>query len=141
MAKRLRGRKRHIVVDTQGWLLQVIVHPADLQDRVGALLVLCRLQSRFPGLHKIWADRGYVSSALRRWVMERLNCDLAWVQPAPTPTLHHPLRQRWVVERTFAWLGRQRRLSKDYEQLPRISEAWIYLTMSRLMLRRLARKT
>jgi putative transposase len=137
--KRIKGRNRHIVVDTMGLLMQVVVHPADLQDKSAALLVLSRLQGRFTRLRKIWADRGYVSGTLRTWVADRLAADFEWVEPQPTVTLQHSMPHRWVVERTFAWLGRHRRLSKDYEALPNVSENLIYAAMTALMLRRLAR--
>jgi putative transposase len=134
----VKGRKRHIVVDTQGWLLAVVVHPANIQGRDGAKLVLGRLLGRFPGLQRIWADGAYAGK-LVRWAKRIAGWTLELV--------HHPVQQhtfqvlprRWVVERDFAWLGRQRRLSKDYEALAETSEAWIYTTMTGLMLRRLAR--
>jgi len=134
----VKGRKRHIVVDTQGWLLAVAVHPANIQDRDGAKLVLPRLLGRFPRLKRIWADGAYAGK-LVRWA-KRIG---GWtLELVPRPAQQHTfqvLPRRWVVERTFAWLGRQRRLSKDYEGVPESSEAWIYITMTGLMLRCLAR--
>jgi putative transposase len=134
----VKGRKRHIVVDTQGWLLAVAVHPANIQDRDGAKLVLQRIVGRFPRLKCIWADGAYAGK-LVRWA----KCIGGWtLELVPRPARQHTfqvLPRRWVVERTFAWLGRQRRLSKDYEALPETTETWIYAAMTGLMLRRLAR--
>jgi putative transposase len=118
-------------------LLWVVVHPADLQDRDGALLLLSRLLASFPRLHLLWADGGY-AGWLVEWVLDTLACCLVIVKRDPATRGFHVLPRRWVVERTFAWLGGFRRLSKDYERLPAISEAMIYAAMSHLMLRRLA---
>ena len=108
----MKGRKRHIVVDTQGLLLGVVVHPANIQDRDGAKLVLQRLRGRFPRLERIWADGAYAGK-LVRWA-GRIG---GWkIEVVPRPAQQHSfqvLPRRWVVERTFAWLGRNRRLSKD----------------------------
>ena len=125
------------MVDTQGLLLAVAVHTADVQDRDGAKLVLRRLLGRLPRLECIWADGGYTGK-LVEWA-QRVG---GWrLEIVPRPVQQHTfqvLPRRWVVERTFAWLGRQRRLSKDYEALSETTEAWIYATMTWLMLRRLA---
>ena len=133
------GRKRHIVVDTTGLLLGVVVLPADVQDRDGARLALMELAGRFSRLRLIWADGGYRGAALSEWVRERLGCRLEIVPRRAGQSGFAVLPRRWVVERTFGWLGRQRRLSKDYEALPASSAAWVQIAMSRLMLRRLAR--
>ena len=133
------GRQRHIVVDTSGLLLSVAVHPADVPDRDGARLVLKELAGRFPRLGLIWADGGYRGAALLEWVREELGCRLEIVARSAGQRGFAVLPRRWVVERTFGWLGRQRRLSKDYEALPASSAAWVQIAMSRLMLRRLAR--
>ena len=133
------GRKRHIVVDTAGLLLSVAVHPADVQDRDGARLALKELAGRCPRLRLIWADGGYRGAALSEWVQEELGCRLEIVGRQAGQQGFAVLPRRWVVERTFGWLGRQRRLSKDYEALPASSAAWVQIAMSRLMLRRLAR--
>ena len=135
------GRKRHIVVDTSGLLLSVVVHPADVPDRDGARLVLKELAGRFPRLGLIWADGGYRGAALLEWVREELGCRLEIVARSAGQRGFAVLPRRWVVERTFGWLGRQRRLSKDYEALPASSAAWVQIAMSRLMLRRLARNS
>jgi putative transposase len=153
--KKVSGRKRHVLVDTLGLLLKVVVHPANLHDRLGAKLVLGALGTdlpHFPRLRHIWADQGY-AGALRQWTREHLGIELEVVYPwwrnlkRYFPDLldemgfqpgFHVLPRRWVVERTFAWLGRSRRLSRDYERLPTSSEALIYLTSVRLLLHRLA---
>ena len=134
----MKGRKRHIVVDTQGLLLAVAVHPANIQDRDGAKLVLQRLLGRFPRLEHIWADSAYAGK-LVEWARNIGGWRLELVRRPPHQHTFQVLPRRWVVERTFAWLGRQRRLSKDYEVLPETTESWIYTAMTGLMLRRLAR--
>ena len=134
----MKGRKRHIVVDTQGLLLAVTVHPADIQDRDGAKLVLQRLLGRFPRLEHIWADGAYAGK-LVGWAQHIGGWKLELVRRPAYQHTFQVLPRRWVVERTFAWLGRQRRLSKDYEGLPETGEAWIFTAMTGLMLRRLAR--
>lgn len=136
--KKVKGRKRHILVDTLGWLLVVIVHVANLQDRDGAKLVLTQAKPLFAALQLVWADGGY-SGQLIDWV--KLTC--AWVLSIVKRTDEGKgfqlLPKRWIVERTFAWFGRYRALSKDYERLPQTTEALIYAAMSHLMLRRLSR--
>ena len=147
----MSGRKRHLLVDTTGLLLKVHVHPANIADRDGATNLLTLLGAAFPRLIHLWADAGYQGRFVT-WVTETLGWTVAivrkprrWVwwpadsEPPPMPTGFQVLPRRWVVERTFAWLGRYRRLSKDYEALPETEEAWIYLAMVRLMVARLAR--
>ena len=128
------GRKRHIVVDTTGLLLAVVVHAASMQDKTGARLVLSKLWGLFPRLELIWADAGYVSSELVHWAAEFGGWLFSIIRR--TDKGFKVLPRRWVVERTFAWLGQYRRLSKDYEALTSTSEAMIYLAMIQLMLRR-----
>jgi putative transposase len=135
--KKIQGRKRHLVVDTLGMLLAVVVHSAAIQDRDGAKLVLAKLQGRFPRLKLIWADGAYGavvgwSKAVCGWVLEPVR------KPEGLRTFQ-VLPRRWVVERTFGWLGRSRRLSKDYERETGSSEAMIHLAMIHLMLKRLCR--
>ena len=136
--KKVKGRKRHLVVDTMGLLLAVAVHPADLQDRDGARLVLARLQGCLPRLQHLWADAGYAGPKLGDWVRETTDWTLEIVRRDEPGAGFQVLPRRWVVERTFAWLGRYRRLSKDYEGLPETSETWIRIAMTDRMLHRLA---
>lgn len=136
----MNGRKRHIVVDTQGLLLGVVVHPANLQDRDGAMLVLSKLHGVFTRLQLIWADGGYAGN-LVDWVLEHLWMTLMIVRRSDPSSGFVVLPRRWVVERTFAWLNCSRRLSKDYEFLPQVSESFIYAAMIRVMVRRLARNS
>jgi putative transposase len=134
--KKVKGRKRHIVVDTLGLLLEVVVHAAHLQDRDGAKLVFDKLSATTKAhLAKVWADGAY-GGALVEWVHEHLDAVLEIVSRDPAVAGFHVLPHRWVVERTFAWFGRYRRLSKDYEQLTASSEAMIYLASIHTMLKR-----
>jgi putative transposase len=163
-AKKLSGRKRHLLVDTQGLVLRAKVHPADIQDRAAVPLLLDGAAERFPRLEHVWVDQGYTGSG-REWIERELGWTVEVVQHPPKPrgewvalgTGDDPrpfawrrlppertgfrgvLPRRWVVERTFSWFSQSRRLSKDYERLSETSEALIYATMSRLMIRRLAR--
>ena len=132
----MTGRKRHFVVDTLGLLLAVVVHAANVQDRDGAKLVLAKLVGRFPRLKLIWADGGYAGH-LVEWARTFGGWFLEIVKRPPDSHSFEVLPRRWVVERTFGWLGRCRRLSKDYEALPQTSEAWVQIAMIHLMLRRL----
>jgi len=152
--KKINGRKRHILVDTLGLLMKVVVHPAGLQDRQGGRLLVEAIKGQFPSLTKIWADQGYTGT-FRTWASAELQLDLEVVYPwwrqlkryfpeileaqGFDATAFHVLPRRWVVERTFAWLGRNRRLSKDFERLGETTETWCYLAMTRLLLRRLTR--
>jgi transposase len=151
--KKVNGRKRHLLVDTQGLIIRAVVHPANIADRDGATLLLAPWQGQLPHVRHMWADSAY-SGKIRAWIQATLGCTVeivkhwwtgvrwVWVGPGqepPTiPSGFHVLPRRWVVERTFAWLLMFRRLSKDDEELPATSEALIYLAMSRLMVTRLA---
>ena len=137
--KKVTGRKRHILVDVMGLLLVVLVHNADIQERAGAKLLLQRAMTKgFTRLQLIWADGGYSGVDFTAWV-KKVTTWLLEVVVRPEGTKGFAvLPRRWVVERTFGWFGRSRRLSKDYEQLPETSEAMIYAVMVRLMLARLA---
>lgn len=134
--KKTNGRKRHILVDTIGLLLMVVVHRADFQDRDGAKLLLTKIKGRFPRLRLIWADGGYAGQLID-WVKEHLRCILEIVKRRDDVAGFAVLPRRWVVERTLAWISRCRRLSKDYEALTATSEAYVYFAMIQLMLKRL----
>jgi putative transposase len=136
--KLITGRKRHILVDTCGFLLAVVVTAASVQDRDGARLLLQRLAGFCKKLRLIWVDGAY-RGPLVDWVAERFRFRLMPVLRPDGQKGFAVLARRWVVERTFAWLGHNRRLSKDYERLPASSEAFIYIAMTRIMVRQLAR--
>lgn len=165
-AKKLSGRKRHLLVDTLGMVLKARVHTADLQDRAAVPLVLEDAAKEFPRLEHLWVDQGYTGTG-KTWIEENLGWsvevvkhplkprgewqprgdlnDLStvwfeWVRLPPEPKkFRGPLPRRWVAERTIGWLSQGRRLSKGYERLCQSSQSVIYAMMSRLMLRRLAR--
>lgn len=126
------------MVDTLGLVLAVTVHAADIQDREGAKLVLATLVGRFPRLALIWADGGYTGKLLV-WALVTGGWVIEIVKKPPGGRTFAVLPRRWIVERTFAWLGRSRRLSKDYEGLPATSETLIRIAMIHLMLKRLTR--
>jgi putative transposase len=170
-AKKVKGRKRHLLVDTQGLVLEARVHSAQIQDREGIKLLLdTNARDRLPKrLCHLWLDAGYTGvekgagwvhkvlgwtaeivrhppklapeEVMRRWVREfnkegvAIDTKELFAEKGPRTFLP----KRWIVERTFAWLGQNRRMSKDYERLPESAEAFIYAAMSRLMARRLAR--
>jgi transposase len=150
--KKINGRKRHLLVDTQGTLLKNRVHPADIHDRAGAELLLEGLQHLFPAIELMWADTAY--RGLRDWLQKALGWRLSipqhwwsggtWMridaEPPTRPSGFQVLARRWVVERTLAWLTTNRRLAKDYERLVETGEMLLYLAMSRILLRRLTRK-
>ena len=123
-------------MDTLGLVLAVVVHAASVQDRDGAKLVLAKLVGQVPRLRLLWADGGYAGKLID-WVRETCGWVLAIVKRSDAATGFQVLPKRWIVERTFAWLGRYRRLSKDYEATTESSEAWVTIAMIHLMLRRL----
>lgn len=160
---KLVGRKRHVLVDTEGLVHAVNVHAADIMDRDGIKLVLGEaVRAQLPRMQLLWLDAGYNGRGKGKdwveqttgwrvetvkgihwrkyyWVPKDIPPDqIDWSLYGPSPGFH-VVPRRWVVERTFAWLAHNRRLSKDYERLCATSEAWIYLALIRLMLRRLAR--
>jgi putative transposase len=139
--KQVTGRKRHILVDVMGLLLVVLVHKADIQERAGAKLLLQRAVTQgFVRLRLIWADGGYNGATFKDWVHNVTGWLLEVVKRPKGTKGFTVVPRRWVVERTFGWFGRSRRLSKDYEQLPETSEAMLYAMMVRLMLKRLAQQ-
>jgi putative transposase len=136
--KKVAGRKRHIAVDTLGLLLTVVVHSCSWQDQDGAVLVLDKLYESFCRLKVIFADGAYNRNGLPAWVKQTYG----WVLQCVLRPVHAKgfvvLPKRWIVERTFAWISRHRRHSKDYERTPESSEALIYITMIARMMNRLA---
>jgi transposase len=139
--KRVRGRKRHLLVDTLGLVLRVVVHSASVQDRAGAKLVLGGVAARFPLLGLVWVDGGYVNSVdagLVGWAQRHEGIEVVAVPRNADVKGFQVLPRRWVVERTFGWLGRCRRLARDYERKTAHAEAMVKFAMIRLMAARLA---
>lgn len=136
--KKILGRKRHLLVDTLGLLLVVVVLAAQVQDREGAKAVFLRAKRCFPRLRWVWADGGY-QGRLVRWTAAICGWVLQIVQRTDDLRGFVVLPKRWIVERTFGWLNKWRRLSKDYEVLPQTSEALIQVAMINVMVARLAR--
>jgi putative transposase len=133
--KKINGRKRHIIVDTCGLIIAVIVHAANVSDSAGAKILFEKLKGKFPRLTKILADEGYKTS-----VVEWVNLTFEWVfeivQKIDVPKGFLPQKNRWQVERTFGWLNFFRRLSKDYEKSAESSEAMMQLALISIMLNR-----
>jgi putative transposase len=138
-AKRLKGRKRHIVTDTQGFLLAVLVHAANIQDNHGAVPLLRSLRGAFPKLRHIFADRVYRGDKLRNAIAAFGRWTIEIVTRSERIGTFKPEPKRWVVERTFAWFGRNRRLAKDFERTIASAEAWFLIASVRFLSRRLAR--
>jgi putative transposase len=166
--KKVKGRKRHLLVDTEGFVLKAKVHSAKVMDYEGIKALLVRAKGLFPRLSHLWMDGGYTGEdkggdwvektlgwqveivsrprkpapeeVLMKWAREwaKDGVALGWKKLMP-PQGFVVLPRRWVVERTFSWIDQNRRMSKDYERLPATSEAFIYVAMTRLMVRRLAR--
>jgi putative transposase len=165
--KKVRGRKRHLLVDTEGLVLRVKVHSAKVPDQDGIKLLLKAARQRLPRrLSDLWVDAGYQGRG-KEWAEQKLGLSVEVVHRTPKPTTEKTARiwaeewakegreidwqrllprrgfevlpRRWVVERTFSWLSQNRRLSKDYERLCATSESFVYAAMTRLMVRRLAR--
>lgn len=139
-AKRLKGRKRHIVTDTLGHLLAVQVQPASLQDNHGAVPLLKAVGQRFPTLRHAFADRVYRGQKLLDAIADPSPWTIEIVTRTQSVGTFVAEPKRWVVERTFAWLGRNRRLAKDFEASIQSQEAWVNLASVKLLSRRLARQ-
>jgi transposase len=137
--KKIKGRKRHIVTDTQGNLLGLIVHPADVQDRDGGSLVLASIRRLYPWLRHVFADGGYGGDKLRGALAAIGKWTLEIIKRSDRAKGFEVLPRRWVVERTFAWLGRCRRLAKDFEATIESATAWALVAHIRTVTRRLAR--
>jgi putative transposase len=133
----VKGRKRHALVDTEGWLIRVICLPADIQDWDAAEDLFLVAKRACPRLRLVWADSVYGYAGLPEWAEAELGWRVEVVRKRDGQRGFEALPRRWVVERTFAWLLRNRRLSKDYEELPETTEAWCYAAMLRPMLRSL----
>jgi len=138
--KKIKGRKRHIVTDTEGNLVGLQVHPADIQDRDGAPGVLAMVGALHPGLRHIFADGGYAGDKLRAAMAELGQWTFEIIKRSDAAKHSFELLpRRWVVERTFAWLGRCRRLAKDFEATLESAVAWIFVAHIRRLTRRLVR--
>ena len=136
--KKVKGKKRHILVDTLGLLLHAIIHPADIQDRDGGILLLATLFGMYPFLKKLFADGGYQGPDFQKALAKILpQLETEIVKRSDRTKGFVVLPRRWVVERTFAWLNRCRRLAKDWENLNRNALAFLRLASIRLMLRKL----
>src|SRR5215210_7407527 len=152
--KQIKGRKRHILVNTEGFLLKSKVHAANIFDRDGIKPLLEDAKKLFPRLSHLWLEAGYNGKEKGKdwvekvlgWTAQIVKRPRRWVrvpegeEPPPYPKGLIMLPRRWVVERSFSWVSQNRRMSKDYERLPETGEAFIYVAMSRLMVRRLARQ-
>jgi transposase len=136
--KKITGRGRHLAVDTEGWLLALVVTAASISDKAGAKLLVIRLFDAFSALKIMWADSGYGGAPLARWVKTVAAITLE-VVPNASPHSFQVVRRRWVVERTFGWLMRWRRLVRDYERRTEHHEAMVYWATVFIMTRRLAR--
>ena len=165
--KKVRGRKRHLLVDTEGLVLKAKVHSAKVPDQDGIKLLLRTASERLPRLSHLWVDAGYQGRGKEEWAEQELGLSVEVVHRTPKPTSEKVARiwaqeewakegreidwqkllphrgfellpRRWVVERTFSWLSQNLRMSKDYERLCATSEAFVYAAMTRLMVRRLA---
>jgi putative transposase len=137
--KKIKGRKRHILVDSLGLVLGAIVSPASCPEREGAKRLLDQVADWFPRLRKIWTDGGYTGEAFEQWVKDHWSkIQIKVVKRSDQVDGFAVLPRRWIVERTFGWLMRNRRLVRDYERTEASAAAWIHLAMIRIQLRRLA---
>ena len=136
--KKIKGRKRHILTDTCGYLVHAVVHSADIQDRDGAPLVLAAIVNRFPWLRHVFADGGYAGPKLRKMLKMSGKWTLEIIKRSDTAKGFEVLPRRWVVERTFAWLNRNRRLAKDFENTIESATAWLFMASVQLITRRIA---
>ena len=136
--KKIKGRKRHILTDTNGFLVAARVHTADIQDRDGAPDLLASVRYSFPWLRHVFADGGYAGDKLREAMAARGDWVIEIIKRSDIAKGFVLLPRRWVVERTFAWLGRNRRLAKDFERDIETSTAWLLMASVQLMTRRLA---
>ena len=138
--KKVKGRKLHALVDTEGLPLRVVVHSAGIQDRDGAALVLDRIRQRFNWLELVWADGGYNAHQVNSTLARNPGLRIQIVKRSDDMKGFVVLPRRWVVERTFSWFGRNRRLNKDYENLADTLAAFVSLACIQIAVRRLARR-
>ena len=139
--KKINGRKRHLLVDSIGLMVAAIVHRADIQDRDGAPLLLATMRSAFPWLRHVFADAGYAGEKLRQALAKLGQWTLDIVRRSEAAVGFEPLPRRWVVERTIAWLNRNRRLAKDFEATIESAQAWLFIASVKLLSRRIARQS
>lgn len=137
--KKVKGRKRHILTDTDGNLVHAVVHAADIQDRDGAPLVLGEIVRRFPWLRHVFADGGYAGNKLKDALRRIGKWTVEIIKRSDTAKGFEVLPRRWVVERTLAWLSRNRRLAKDFEKTIASATAWLFIASIQLYARRIAR--
>jgi putative transposase len=137
--KKIMGRKRHIITDTEGNMVGLTVHPADIQDRDGAVSVIASIRRLYPWLRHLFADGGYAGEKLTDALADLGKWTLEIVKRSDTAKGFVLLPRRWVVERTFAWLNRCRRLAKDFEATITSAVAWVYIAHIRTLTRRLAK--
>jgi putative transposase len=137
--KKIKGRKRHIITDTAGNMVGLTVHTADIQDRDGAVSVITTIRRLYPWLRHLFADGGYAGDKLKDALADLGKWTLEIVKRSDTAKGFEVLPRRWVVERTFAWLNRCRRLAKDFEATITSAVAWVYIAHIRTLTRRLAR--
>jgi putative transposase len=137
--KKVNGRKRHILTDTEGNLVHAVIHSAYIQDRDGAPLVLAEIVGRFPWLRHVFADGGYAGTKLKDALRRIGKWTIAIVKRSDTAKGFEVLPRRWVVERTLAWISRNRRLAKDFEQTIASATAWLFIASIQLFTRRIAR--
>jgi transposase len=136
--KKINGRGRHVAVDVEGWLLAIVVTGAQVSDRAGAKLLVIRLLNVFTALQVMWADSGYDGKPLATWIWRCAAISLQIIKRSDLPGFQ-VVSRRWVVERTFGWLLRYRRLARDYERRTAHHEAMVYWATVMIMTRRLAR--
>jgi transposase len=137
--KKIKGRKRHIVTDTLGLMVGLVVHSAEVQDRDGAARVLQSIRSSFPWLRHVFADGGYAGDKLKNALTEIGDWTIEVIKRSDRVKGFVVLPRRWVVERTFAWLNRNRRLAKDFEQTIASATAWLFMASVQMLARRIAK--
>ena len=137
--KKVKGRKRHILTDTDGFLVAAQVHAADIQDRDGAPELLASIRASFPWLRHVFADGAYAGPKLKAALDGKGRWRIEVVKRSGTMRGFKPLPRRWVVERTLAWLSRNRRLAKDFEAAIATAQVWLFIGNVQLLIRRMAR--